>query len=82
LELLARVKAIAPAIPAKSGIMLGLGETEEEVRQTIADVYRTGCRMLTIGQYLQPTARTSAGGRIRPSGRVRSMAPAGPGNRL
>ena len=57
LELLARVKAIDPAIPAKSGIMLGLGETEAEVRQTIADVYGTGCRMLTIGQYLQPTAR-------------------------
>jgi lipoic acid synthetase len=57
LELLARVKAIAPAVPAKSGIMLGLGEKEEEVRQVITDVYRTGCRMLTIGQYLQPTAR-------------------------
>jgi lipoic acid synthetase len=55
LELLARVKTIDPSISAKSGIMLGLGETEEEVRLTIADVYRTGCRMLTIGQYLQPT---------------------------
>ena len=55
LELLARVNKIDPFIPAKSGIMLGLGETEEEVRQVIADVYRTGCRMLTIGQYLQPT---------------------------
>ena len=55
LELLARVKKIDPAIPAKSGIMLGLGETEAEVRQTIADIYGTGCRMLTIGQYLQPT---------------------------
>ncbi|WP_319406025.1 lipoyl synthase [uncultured Desulfosarcina sp.] len=55
LELLARVKTIDWSIPAKSGIMLGLGETEEEVRQTIADVYRTGCHMLTIGQYLQPT---------------------------
>jgi len=57
LELLARVKEIDPAIPAKSGIMLGLGETEEEVRQVIADVYDTSCRMLTIGQYLQPTAQ-------------------------
>lgn len=57
LELLARVKGIDPAIPAKSGIMLGLGETETEVRQVIADVYATGCRMLTIGQYLQPTAQ-------------------------
>jgi lipoic acid synthetase len=57
LELLARVGKIDPAIPAKSGIMLGLGETEEEVRQAIADIFRTGCRMLTIGQYLQPTPR-------------------------
>ena len=57
LELLSHVKRIDPAIPAKSGIMLGLGETEAEVRQTIGDVYRTGCRMLTIGQYLQPTAQ-------------------------
>jgi lipoyl synthase len=57
LELLARVKTIASSIPAKSGIMLGLGETELEVRQVITDVYRTGCRMLTIGQYLQPTTQ-------------------------
>lgn len=57
LELLARVKAIAPTIPAKSGIMLGLGETEAEVRQVIRDIRHTGCRMLTIGQYLQPTAQ-------------------------
>ena len=57
LALLARVPAIDPAIPAKSGIMLGLGETEAEVRQTITDIYRTGCRLLTVGQYLQPTPK-------------------------
>ena len=57
LELLARVKEINPAIPAKSGIMLGLGETEAEVREVIVDIYHTGCRMLTIGQYLQPTVQ-------------------------
>ena len=56
LELLSRVKAIAPDIPVKSGIMLGLGETDAEVREVITDVFATGCRMLTIGQYLQPTA--------------------------
>jgi lipoic acid synthetase len=39
---------------AKSGFMLGLGETEEEVFQTIKDIYGTGCKILTIGQYLQP----------------------------
>ena len=54
---LPRVGKIDPAIPAKSGIMLGLGETEAEVRQTLVDVYASGCRMLTIGQYLQPTAQ-------------------------
>jgi lipoic acid synthetase len=39
---------------AKSGFMLGLGEREEEVIQTIHDIYDSGCRILTIGQYLQP----------------------------
>jgi lipoic acid synthetase len=39
---------------AKSGFMLGLGETEEEIVTTIRDIYDTGCRILTIGQYLQP----------------------------
>ena len=56
LKLLARVRPMAPSIPAKSGIMLGLGETERELKQVIRDIYHTGCRMLTIGQYLQPTA--------------------------
>jgi lipoic acid synthetase len=57
LELLARVPQIDPSIPAKSGIMLGLGESEDEVRQTITDINAAGCRMLTIGQYLQPTQK-------------------------
>jgi lipoyl synthase len=39
---------------AKSGFMLGLGETEPEVLETIKDIYETGCKILTIGQYLQP----------------------------
>lgn len=39
----------------KSGIMVGLGETEEEVLETMDDLLRTGCRVLTIGQYLQPS---------------------------
>jgi len=39
----------------KSGFMLGFGETHEEILQTIKDVYEAGCRILTIGQYLQPT---------------------------
>lgn len=40
---------------AKSGFMLGLGETEAEVIETIEDIYSTGCRILTIGQYLKPS---------------------------
>lgn len=40
---------------SKSGIMLGLGETGEEVLETMEDLRRAGCRVLTIGQYLQPT---------------------------
>ena len=44
-------------IPAKSGIMLGLGETEAEVLATLDDLAAAGVRLLTIGQYLQPTAK-------------------------
>jgi lipoyl synthase len=42
-------------ITAKSGIMVGLGETEEEVQQTMDDLLAVGCSVMTIGQYLQPT---------------------------
>ncbi len=41
----------------KSGFMLGLGENEDEVKETIHDIFITGCRILTIGQYLQPSLR-------------------------
>lgn len=39
---------------SKSGFMLGLGETENEIIQTIRDIYATGCKIITIGQYLKP----------------------------
>jgi lipoic acid synthetase len=39
---------------AKSGFMIGLGESEDEIKQTISDLYDSGCKILTIGQYLQP----------------------------
>ena len=42
-------------ITAKSGFMLGLGETEKEIKQTIHDIFNSGCSILTIGQYLQPS---------------------------
>jgi lipoic acid synthetase len=41
--------------PTKSGIILGMGETEEQVIQALKDLYHVGVRMITIGQYLQPT---------------------------
>lgn len=44
-------------IVAKSGIMLGLGETREEILETMDDLRAIGCRVMTIGQYLQPTAK-------------------------
>jgi len=47
----------ASGIRAKSGIMLGLGETEEEIFETMDDLLGIGCQVLTLGQYLQPTRR-------------------------
>ncbi|NNJ27212.1 lipoyl synthase [Alienimonas chondri] len=55
LDLLARVKERAPGMPTKSGVMLGLGETREELLDVCADLRSVGCEMLTLGQYLQPT---------------------------
>jgi len=55
LDLLARVHDRAPQIPTKSGLMLGLGETPEEIMAVCADLRSVGCEMLTVGQYLQPS---------------------------
>lgn len=55
LGLLARVKRLNPRMRTKSGLMLGLGETREEVLDTLADLRGEGCDLLTIGQYLQPS---------------------------
>lgn len=55
LALLARFKAAHPTVPTKSGLMLGLGETCDEVLAVLADLRVHGCDMLTIGQYLQPS---------------------------
>ncbi len=55
LQLLQRAVEIAPQIPAKSGIMLGLGESREELLATLADIHATGCSYLSIGQYLAPS---------------------------
>lgn len=55
LNLLSQVKELNKNIPVKSGLMLGLGETENEIRKTLADLVDSGCSILTIGQYLQPS---------------------------
>ncbi|PLY03267.1 MAG: lipoyl synthase [Desulfuromonas sp.] len=55
LYLLRNAGEIAPHIPTKSGLMLGMGETLPEVEQTLHDLHTTGCSMLTLGQYLAPT---------------------------
>ncbi|OUN01615.1 MAG: lipoyl synthase [Paenibacillaceae bacterium ZCTH02-B3] len=55
LELLRMAKRMKPRIPTKSGLMLGLGETIEEVLRTMDDLREAGCDILTIGQYLQPS---------------------------
>ncbi len=55
LQVLKLAKELAPDIITKSGLMVGLGETAEELRRTFEDLRRVDCDALTIGQYLQPT---------------------------
>ncbi len=55
LGLLAAARQLAPAIPTKSGLMLGLGETFDEVVEALADLQAAGCQRLTLGQYLRPS---------------------------
>jgi lipoyl synthase len=57
LGVLAAVRARAPEAIVKSGIMLGLGEGDDEVRDTLADLAAVGVDVVTIGQYLQPSPR-------------------------
>ena len=57
LELLARAKETDGDVITKSGLMVGLGEERDELLTVMADLVRVGCRVLTIGQYLQPTPR-------------------------
>jgi len=54
---LEQVKKLDPSIYTKSGIMLGLGETEEEIVKTLSDLREAGVDAITIGQYLRPTMR-------------------------
>lgn len=57
IELLFRLKKLEPKIVTKSGLMLGLGETRQEVIEVMNDLREANCDLLTIGQYLQPSPR-------------------------
>lgn len=57
LEVLRRSRDCAPWLYTKSGIMVGLGETDDEIRQVMRDLRLADCDILTIGQYLQPSSK-------------------------
>ncbi|HLD45978.1 MAG TPA: hypothetical protein VJC18_11135, partial [bacterium] len=57
LEVISYVHKTYPHIRTKSGLMLGLGETRDEVLQSMRDLRAHGCQLLTLGQYLQPTRK-------------------------
>ncbi|AMW29465.1 MULTISPECIES: lipoyl synthase [Oscillatoriales] len=57
LELLRRSRQIAPWLYTKSGLMVGLGETDAEIRQAMVDLREVDCDILTLGQYLQPSSK-------------------------
>jgi lipoyl synthase len=56
LKMFRHIRRQRPEMPLKTGLMLGLGETDGELLDTLADLHAAGCRMLTLGQYLQPSA--------------------------
>ena len=55
LRLLKRAKQHSPQVATKSGLMVGLGESREDLRRTLIDLRQVGCQILTIGQYLRPS---------------------------
>ena len=58
LQLLARAREAGGEVVVKSGLMVGLGETRQEVEEVLRDLARAGCQVVTIGQYLQPTRQS------------------------
>ncbi|MBT8369875.1 MAG: lipoyl synthase [Deltaproteobacteria bacterium] len=57
IELLTRSRDLAPSVATKSGMMLGLGETRDEILAVMEDLRKAGCKLLTLGQYLAPSER-------------------------
>ena len=82
LDLLAHVKQRAPDIVTKSGLMLGLGETIDELFEVLADLRAVGCDMLTLGQYLAPTLKHIPVARFVPPAEFDALAATGPLARL
>lgn len=74
LAVLARVARTAPGTPVKSGLMLGLGETRQEVGRVLSDLRAAGCTMLTLGQYLRPSPRHLPVARFVPPGEFAELA--------
>ena len=64
--LLERSKELRPELRTKSGLMLGLGETADEIRAVLCDLREAGCDIVTLGQYLQPTGEQLAVQRYLP----------------
>jgi len=60
LDLLRRIKTLAPQITSKSGLMLGLGEEPEEILAVMTDLREVNCDILTLGQYLAPSRNHAA----------------------
>jgi lipoic acid synthetase len=65
LGVLAASRRLRPDVPTKTGIMLGLGETDAEVARALEDVRATGCELLTLGQYLRPSSTRGTATRAR-----------------
>lgn len=66
LEVLRRVKELAPDMLTKSGLMVGLGETRDELNRAFGDLRQAGCDILTVGQYLQPSPKHAPVARFVP----------------
>ena len=66
LQLIKRARESNPDLPTKSGLMLGLGEYSDELEMTLEDMLQAGCRILTLGQYLQPSGNHLAVERFIP----------------
>ena len=77
LDLLAHVKRQAPEMVTKTGLMLGLGETREELLDVLADLRAVRCDMLTLGQYLTPTLKHVSVARYLPPEEFDELATAG-----